>query len=83
MCLHYKLFENTVGKGEIACNAIWFYPRDLMTYRNFLHDHIGPCVFFMPNEGLYSVMQCYMEIIVVCDLFTELDMILIFINSNF
>ena len=29
MCLQYKSFENTVGKGEIACNKQFLLPHSV------------------------------------------------------
>ena len=41
MCLQYKSFYNTVGKGEIACNKqfLLFPQRFLLTLRTFCHFH--------------------------------------------
>ena len=40
-CLHYKSFENTVGKGEIACNEqILLFPQCFLPFwRTFCHFH--------------------------------------------
>ena len=41
-CLHYKSFENTVGKGEIACNRqfLLFPQCFLQVLRTFCHFHL-------------------------------------------
>ena len=40
-CLQYKSFENTVGKGEIACNKqfLLFPQCFLLAWRTFSHFH--------------------------------------------
>ena len=40
-CLQYKSFENTVGKGEIACNKQFFcFPQYFLAFWNtFCHFH--------------------------------------------
>ena len=40
-CLQYKSFENTVGKGEIACDEqfLLFPQRFLPIWRTFYHFH--------------------------------------------
>ena len=41
MCLQYKCFENTVGKGEIACNKKFLlFPQCFLHFwRTFCHFH--------------------------------------------
>ena len=43
-CLQYKSFENTVGKGEIACNKQFLhFPQCFLTvWRTICHFHIIP-----------------------------------------
>ena len=40
-CLPYKAFENTMGKGEIACNEQFFlFPQHFLPiWRTFCHFH--------------------------------------------
>ena len=41
ICLQYKSFENTVGKGEIACDKQFLlFPHHFLPFgRNFCHFH--------------------------------------------
>ena len=55
MCMQYKSFENTVGKGEIARNEQFLpFPQCfLLTLRTFSHFH--------------QVQNCHLQTLSICE----------------